>query len=85
MWECILLCTIFGVFILLSYTLGIRNGQKLSKNEEIKLPEVNPITIVNNEKEKYEERKKQDALEVMLENIENYDPTGKGQQDIPNY
>ncbi len=85
MLETIVLCTVFGVFILLSYTLGLKNGQKLSKNEEVKMPEINPITIVNNEKQKYEERKKQDALEVMLDNIENYDPSGIGQKDIPNY
>ena len=85
MLETIVLCTVFGVFILLSYTLGLRNGQKLSKNEEVKMPEINPITIVNNEKQKYEERKKQDALEVMLDNIENYDPSGIGQNDITNY
>ena len=83
--ETIILCIIFVTFILTSYTLGLRNGQKITKSEEIKLPEINPISILNNVKEKYEEKKKQDALEIMMDNIENYDATGNGQKDIPNY
>ena len=80
----IILCTVFGVFILVAYTLGLRNGQKLSKNEEIKIPNPNPITAINKEIEKHEDRKKQEALDVMISNIDNYDGTGLGQKEIPN-
>lgn len=82
--ETIILCTIFGVFILLAYTLGLRNGQKVSNNEEIKIPELNPVTVINKEIEKNEDRKKQEAYEIMMSNIDNYDGTGLGQKEIPN-
>lgn len=84
MWESILLCTIFGVFILVAYSLGLKNGQRISKNEEVVVPNVNPIKVITEEKEKYEEKKKQEAYEIMMSNIDNYDGTGLGQKDIPN-
>lgn len=82
--ETIILCTLFGVFILLAYTLGLRNGQKVSNNEEIKMPELNPVTVISNQIEKHEDKKKQEAYEIMMSNIDNYDGTGLGQKEIPN-
>lgn len=81
--ETIALLFLFGVFIILAYTLGLRNGQKLKNNEEIKIPEINPIKIVKNEIETFEQKKKQDAYDTMMANIDNYDGTGLGQKDIP--
>lgn len=72
-----------GIFIILSYTLGLKNGQKLKNNEEIKIPEINPVKIVRNEIETFEQKKKQDAYDTMMANIDNYDGTGIGQKDIP--
>ena len=59
MWDSIILCTIVGVFILVAYTLGLKNGQKISRNEDIQLPNVNPVAAINKEIEKHEEKKKQ--------------------------
>ena len=83
--EVILFCSLFGLFILAAYTLGLRNGQKLSKKEEITVPNLNPINAVKEEIKRKEEQKEQEAIDVMLENINNYDGTGIGQRDIPNY
>ena len=84
MIESIVLCTIFGVFILVAYSLGLKNGQRISKNEEVVMPNINPVKVVTEEIEKHEEKKKQQAYEIMMSNIDNYDGTGLGQQDIPN-
>ena len=81
--ETIALLFLFGIFIILSYTLGLKNGQKLKNNEEIKMPEINPIKIVRNEIDAFEQKKKQDAYDTMIANIDNYDGTGLGQKDIP--
>lgn len=85
MTEAIILCTIVGVFIIVSYSLGLKNGQRLSKNEEVVVPNVNPIKAIADEKERYEERKKQEIQEIIDYNIDNYDGTGLGQKDVPNY
>jgi hypothetical protein len=81
--ETIALLFLFGIFIILAYTLGLKNGQKLKNNEEIKIPEINPVKIVRNEIETFEQKKKQDAYDTMMANIDNYDGTGLGQKDIP--
>ena len=82
MWDTILLLFLFDIFIIIAYTLGLKNGQRLKNNEEIKMPEINPIKIVRNEMESFEEKKKQNAFETMMSNIDNYDGTGLGQKDI---
>jgi hypothetical protein len=81
--ETLALLFLFGIFIILSYTLGLKNGQKLKNEEEIKIPEINPVKIVRNEIETFEQKKKQDAYDTMMANIDNYDGTGLGQKDIP--
>ena len=83
MLDTILLLFLFGIFIIIAYTLGLKNGQKLKNNEEIKIPEINPVKIVRNEIETFEQKKKQDAYDTMMANIDNYDGTGLGQKDIP--
>ena len=60
--ETIALLFLFGVFIILAYTLGLRNGQKLKNNEEIKIPEINPIKIVRNEIETFEQKNSSDRF-----------------------
>ena len=84
MIEAIILCTIVGVFIIVSYSLGLKNGQRLSKNEEEVVPKVNPIKAIADEKERNDERKKQEIQEINSYNIDHYDGTGLGQKDIPN-
>lgn len=81
--ETIALLFLFGIFIILAYTLGLENGQRLKNNEVIKMPEVNPVKIIRNEIETFEQKKKQDAYDTMMANIDNYDGTGLGQKDIP--
>lgn len=67
------ICFAFCLLILWTYTLGLRNGQKLIKKEEITLPELNPINIVNNQIEKHETKKEQEEFENYLNAIESYD------------
>ncbi len=73
----------FCLLILWTYTLGLRNGQKLSKKEEVVLPDLNPISVVNKQIEKAEIKKEEKAFDIMISNIDNYDGTGIGQKDIP--
>ena len=69
-----------------SLVIGITLGQKLSKGEEIKLPDatkLNPMTIYKEHKEKKEADKELEKVNIILENIERYDGTGEGQKDVP--
>ena len=57
--ETIILCTIFGVFILLAFILGLVFGCKLRNNEKITVPNLNPVkTISKHKQEKNIQRNK---------------------------
>lgn len=85
MIESIILCTVFGVFILISFTIGLYYGSKVRKDEPIALP--NPVKKVKQIKKTKELEAKVERQklidEINLANIENYDGTGFGQQDFP--
>lgn len=81
--ELILFCSIFGLIIIASYTLGLRNGQKLAKRQEITVPNVNPVKVIKEIKETKENEKERMAYDIMMSNIDNYDGSSLGQIDIP--
>ena len=85
MIESIILCTVFGVFILISFTIGLYYGSKVKRDENITLP--NPVKKVKQIKKTKELEAKVERQklidEINLANIENSDGTGFGQQDFP--
>lgn len=83
MIETIILCIIFGVFILFAYTLGLRNGQRLRDNEKIELPKFKePI------KERIKSANRNDDLgltreeQISWDNINNYNGSSESQKPI---
>ena len=84
MIDVVILCALFGIFILVSFIKGIQIGIKLRKNEPIEIQ--SPITYV---KEKIQENndnkiieQEQEITQINLDNIDNYDGSGIGQKDI---
>lgn len=77
------ICFAFCLLILWTYTLGLRNGQRLTKKEEVTLPDINPISVVNTKIEEREMKKEQRINELNWANIDNYDGSGLGQVNIP--
>ncbi len=77
----ILLVLAVGGINLLSFYLG----SKLCRNEEldIRLPNINPIKKHKEYKEKKEVKREQEKMDVIMQNIDNYDGTSNGQKDVP--
>lgn len=63
--------------------IGARVGQKVTKGEEIKLPTVNPMELVQEQREKRAAQEERNKLDTILRNIESYDGTAYGQEDVP--
>lgn len=85
MMDVVILCALFGIFILISFIKGIQIGIKLRKDELIEIQ--GPITYI---KEKVQENKdnkiiekEQEITQINLDNIDSYDGSGIGQKDIP--
>lgn len=80
--ETVLLCALFGFFIIVSYTLGLRNGQKLKNDEPIELPKVTePIKEIMHSNKDIEDGLTKEE-QISWENINNYDGTLESQKHI---
>ena len=65
------------------FYLGAKVGQKVVKGEDIKVEIPNPINAIKEHKEIKEVEKEQTKLDIMVENIDNYNGTDLGQKEIP--
>lgn len=84
--ETIILIISIGIMNILCFFIGAKIGQKVIKGEEIKTPDIsklNPMNIQKKREEKYEVEKEKSKLETILRNIERYDGTDAGQEDVP--
>ena len=66
-----------------SFLAGAKLGQTVTKGEEIKVPSVNLMQAVREHKARKEAEMEQSKFDTILQNIEKYDGTTKGQEDVP--
>lgn len=79
-----LLVAITALACYLCFTTGAKIGQQVQKGEEIKLPEPpNPLEAIREHKEKKKAEAEAERLNTILQNIDNYDGTSRGQKDVP--
>ena len=78
-----LLLLVMGATNILCFMVGARVGQKVTKGEEVELPSVNPMEAIREHQEKKEAQREQDRVDTILRNIEGYDGTSYGQEDVP--
>ena len=79
----VLLVLVMAAACIVCFLIGAKVGQTVSKGEEIKLPTVNPLELVQEHREKRAAQEERDKVETILRNIESYDGTGYGQEDVP--
>lgn len=72
-----------GAMNILCFMIGAKVGQRVSKDEPIELPSLDPLKAAREHREQREQRREQDKYDAILRNIENYDGTDRGQEDIP--
>lgn len=65
------------------FILGAVVMQKSQKDERIVLPPANPFKGFLDSKAKKEAQMEQNRVDTILRNIENFDGTSKGQEDVP--
>ena len=79
----VLLMAVMAASNILCFLVGARVGQKAVKGEEIQMPAVSPMEAVREHKAKKEAQYEQSRLDTILRNIEGYDGTAYGQEDVP--
>lgn len=83
MTDTILLIVAVALINVLSFTIGAKIGQKVVKGEKIELPKVNPMEVYREHQEKKAVAEELDKIETIMRNIERYDGTEAGQEDVP--
>ena len=78
----ILLVAIMAASCILCFVVGAKVGQTVSKGEEIKLPTINPIEVHRERVAKQEAEMEQQRINTIMRNIESYDGTERGQEDV---
>ena len=79
----VLLLAVMGAVNIFCFVIGAKVGQTVVKGEKVEMPSVDPLKAVREHEAKREAQKEQDRLNAILLNIEAYDGTGRGQEDIP--
>ena len=80
----ILLILVVGTLNVVCFFIGAKVGQTVAKGKEIEVPKLpNPVTAYKAHIEAKEVEAEKNRLEVILGNIERYDGTGSGQEDVP--
>ena len=79
----ILLILTVGALNVVCFFIGAWVGSKAKKGEDIKVPTINPIEVIREHHSKKEAEMAQDRLDTIMKNIESYDGTPNGQEDVP--
>lgn len=79
----ILTIAVTGTLCIVCFFVGAKVGQKVDKGETLELPTINPIEAIRSNEEKREARREQERIDTIMRNIEKYDGTPLGQEDIP--
>ena len=77
-----LLLAIIGTLNIVCFFIGAKVGQKVSKGEEIKLPSINPLEVYRKHELRKEAEEEQNKIDTIMRNIERYDGTGLGQEEV---
>lgn len=72
-----------GLFNLICFIVGAKVGQMVVKDETIKLPSFNPIEAIREHEAKKEAEYEQNRIDTIMRNIENYNGSASGQEDVP--
>ena len=74
----------FGFICVACFLSGAKVGQAVSKGENVLR---NPMEVAQERREKKEARQEakveHDRISVIMQNIEGYDGTSRGQRDVP--
>jgi hypothetical protein len=79
----VLLLAVMAAANIMCFMVGAKVGQAASKGEKIETPTVSPMKAVREHRAKKEAEMAQDRMDTILRNIEGYDGTGRGQEDVP--
>lgn len=79
-----LLMAVVSTLNIACFFIGAKVGQTVAKGKDIEAPKIpNPVTAYKAHIATKEAEAEKNRLDIILGNIERYDGTGAGQEDVP--
>lgn len=78
----ILLVIAVGAMCIGCFLIGAKVGQTVSKGESIELPSANPFDAYRKSEARKMAQEERDRINTILRNVDNYDGTGRGQEEV---
>ena len=79
----ILLLIVSGAVNIACFLIGAKVGQMVQSGEKIDIASSIPFKAAEERENKRQAEREQDRINTILRNIENYDGTARGQEDVP--
>jgi hypothetical protein len=79
----ILLLAVVAALNIVCFMVGANVGQKVSKGESIEITSASPQKAVREHKAHKEADMEQNRVDTIMRNVEAYDGTPYGQEDVP--
>ena len=79
----VLLLVVMGAVNIACFVIGAKVGQTVVKGEKVETPTINPVKAIKAHLERKEAEYEADKLDVILQNMERYNGTEQGQQEVP--
>jgi hypothetical protein len=79
----VLLLLVAGALNIACFFIGAKVGQTAAKGETLELPAVDPMKPIREHRERKEAERKSERYDTIMRNIDSYDGTGIGQEDVP--
>lgn len=77
--EVLLTIAVTAISVITAYSLGLNAGRAIMKGKEIKIAPENPLNAIKKQRAKAGEALN---MNVMFDNIDNYDGTSLGQKKL---
>lgn len=81
--ELLSVIALVSFFNICSFIIGAKIGQKVNRGESIELPRIEPKNPIKTFNENKEAKKEQERNRIIAENIDTYNGTPYGQQELP--
>lgn len=78
----VLLLAMFSLSNIACFLIGAKVGQKVVNQEKIELPTVNPMKAYQEHQARKEAEMEKNKIDTILRNIDNYDGTAYGQEEV---
>ena len=78
----VLIYAVIGLLNIVCFVVGAKVGQSIVKGKDVELPNLNPLQAIRENRAKREADKEQSKNDAILRNIDRYDGTSQGQEDV---